>query len=136
MSNKKILIVEDDQDVRKGYEIRLRASHYDTFFAADSATCIMMARKHEPDLIILDLGLPGGDGFLVMERLKLNMHLTEIPVIVVSARDPYLSRERSLKAGAKAFLQKPVDNEALLAAIRQCLGQTKSSEAHRIQLQG
>ncbi len=67
MSNKKILIVEDDRDVRLGYHIRLKANNYDTFFAADSVTSMTEARKHQPDLIILDLGLPGrrrfhGDG--------------------------------------------------------------------------
>lgn len=122
MSNKKILIIDDDHDVRLGYHIRLKANHYDTFFAADSLSSIMEARKHQPDLIILDLGLPGGDGFVVMERLKTNMYLAVIPVIVVTARDPSPNRERALRAGAKAFLQKPVDNDELLAVIRQCLG--------------
>ena len=129
MSNKKILIVDDDHDVRLGFHIRLKANHYDTFFAADSLTSIMEARKHQPDLIILDLGLPGGDGFVVMERLKANTYLAVIPVIVVTARDPYATRERALQAGAKAFLQKPVDNDELLAVIRQCLGDTAHSSA-------
>jgi DNA-binding response OmpR family regulator len=70
MSNKKILIVDDDPDVRHGMHIRLKANHYDTFFAADALSSVAEARKQEPDLIILDLGLPAGDGFVVMERLK------------------------------------------------------------------
>jgi len=127
MSNKKILIVEDDHDVRLGYHIRLKANHYDTFFAADSLTSITEARKHQPDLIILDLGLPGGDGFVVMDRLKTNLYLAVVPVIVVTARDPSANRERALRAGAKAFLQKPVNNDELLAVIRQCLGETNGS---------
>jgi len=121
MTNKKILIVEDDPDVRLGYHIRLKANHYDTFFAADTLTSIMEARKHQPDLIILDLGLPGGGGFVVMERLKANTHLSVIPVIIVTARDPYTNWDQVLKAGAKAIFQKPVDNFQLLAVIRQCL---------------
>lgn len=128
MSNKKILIIDDDHDVRLGYHIRLKANHYETFFAADSLSCIMEARKHQPDLIILDLGLPGGDGFVVMERLKTNTYLAVIPVIIVTARDPSPNRERALRAGAKAFLQKPVNNDELLAVIRQCLGETNGSE--------
>ncbi len=130
MSNKKILIVDDDHDTRLGYHIRLKANHYDTFFAADSLSSIMEARKHQPDLIILDLGLPGGDGFVVMERLKANIYLSVIPIIVVSARDPYANRERALQAGAKAFLQKPVDNEELLSAIRGCLGEADVLQQH------
>jgi DNA-binding response OmpR family regulator len=127
MSNKKILIVDDDHDVRLGYHIRLKANDYKTFFAADSLTGIMEARKHQPDLIILDLGLPGGDGFVVMERLKANLYLAVIPVIVVTARGA-ANRERALQSGAKAFLQKPVDNDELLAVIRKCLGETNESE--------
>jgi DNA-binding response OmpR family regulator len=74
-------------------------------------------------LIILDLGLPAGDGFSVMERLKANDSLALIPVIVLSARDRAANMDRVLKAGAKAFLQKPVDNAQLLSVIRQVLGE-------------
>jgi DNA-binding response OmpR family regulator len=128
MSNKRILIVEDDGDVRLGYHIRLKANNYDTFFAADSLTSITQARKHQPDLIILDLGLPAGDGFIVMERLKANTYLAVIPVIIVTGRDPYANRERALRAGAKAFLQKPVDNNELLAVIQRCLGESNGTQ--------
>src|ERR1700682_6424359 len=121
--NKKILIIEDDADVQLGYHIRLKANNYDTLFASDAPASLSEARKHQPDLIIFDLGLPGGDGFVVMERLKINPNLAVIPIIVVSARDPHSNRERALKAGAKAFLQKPVDNGELLAVIRQALGE-------------
>jgi DNA-binding response OmpR family regulator len=122
MGNKKILIVDDDPDIRHGLHVRLKANHYDTFFAADALSSMAAARKHEPDLIILDLGLPAGDGFVVMERLKLIPSLAVIPVIVVSARDVSANKERALKAGAKAFLQKPVDDAELLAVIRKALG--------------
>jgi DNA-binding response OmpR family regulator len=124
MSNKKILIVEDDPDVRKGMHVRLQASNYDTFFAADAISSMSEARKHQPDLILLDLGLPGGDGFTVMERFKANPHLAVIPIIIVSARTGHDNRVRAMKAGAKAFLEKPVDNAELLAVIRQALGES------------
>jgi len=123
MGNKKILIVDDDPDVRHGMHIRLKANHYDTFFAADALSSVTEARKQEPDLIILDLGLPAGDGFVVMERLKKAPSLALIPIIVVSARDARANRERAIKAGATAFLQKPVDNAELLAVIRRALGE-------------
>jgi DNA-binding response OmpR family regulator len=123
VGNKKILIVDDDPDVRNGMHVRLKANHYDTFFAADALSSMAEARKNGPDLIILDLGLPAGDGFVVMERFKSIPALAVIPVIVVSARDVLANKERALKAGAKAFLQKPVDNAELLKVIRQALGQ-------------
>jgi DNA-binding response OmpR family regulator len=123
MSNKSILIVEDDADVRLGYNVLLRANHYDTYFAADSLTAVSEARKHQPDLIILDLGLPAGDGFVVLERFRGIPNLAVVPVIVVSARDVRGNKERALKAGAKAFVQKPWNDTELLATISQLLGQ-------------
>jgi DNA-binding response OmpR family regulator len=128
MANKKILIVDDDPDVRHGLQVRLKANHYDTFFAGDAVSSMSEARKCEPDLIILDLGLPAGDGFIVMERLKRMHSLALIPVIVVSARDTGANQERALKAGAKAFLQKPVDDAELLAVIRKALGEPAKRE--------
>jgi DNA-binding response OmpR family regulator len=131
MGNKKILIVDDDPDVLKSMHVRLRANNYDTFFAADAISCIAEARKTEPDLIILDLGLPAGDGFVVMERLKAVPALASIPVIVVSARDVRLNQKRAIQSGAKAFLQKPVNNSELLAVIRQMLAEPpKKDEPH------
>ena len=123
MSNKKVLIVEDDADVRLGYHVLLKANHYDTFFAVDSVSAVSEARKHQPDLIILDLGLPAGDGFIVLERFRGNMNLAVIPVIVVSGRDLHGNKERALKAGAKAFVQKPWNDNELLALISELLGE-------------
>jgi DNA-binding response OmpR family regulator len=128
MSNKKILIVEDDPDVRKGMHVRLQANHYDTFFAVDAISSMVEARKHRPDLILLDLGLPGGDGFTVMERFQANPYLAVIPIIIVSARTGNENRVRAMKAGVKAFLEKPVENDELLAVIRQALGESTELE--------
>ena len=128
MPNKKILIVDDDPDVRLGLHVRLKANHYDTFFAGDALSSVVEARTHQPDLIILDLGLPAGDGFVVMERLKLLPSLAVIPVIVVSARDVRANKERALQAGAKAFLQKPANDVELLAVIRRVLGEPAQSQ--------
>jgi DNA-binding response OmpR family regulator len=127
MSNKKILIVEDDADVRLGYKVLLTAHQYDTFFACDSVSAVSEARKHQPDLILLDLGLPAGGGFLVMEWLRTNVDLSLIPVIVVSARDPHSNKELALKAGAKAFIQKPWNDDALLALISKLVGQSEGA---------
>jgi CheY-like chemotaxis protein len=125
MSDKKILIVEDDADVRLGYQVLLKANSYDTFFAADSISAISEARKQMPDLIILDLGLPAGDGHVVLERLRssVNTDLGGIPVVVVSGRDLRGNKERALKAGAKAFIQKPWDDDELLSLMARLLGQ-------------
>jgi DNA-binding response OmpR family regulator len=128
MGNKKILIVEDDPDLLQSMQIRLRAHHYDTSSAGDAISCMAEARKHEPDLIILDLGLPAGDGFVLMDRFKNVPSLAAVPVIVVSGRDIRENQRQMVRSGAKAFLQKPVDNALLLAVIRQTLGEQTQRE--------
>lgn len=124
MSRKKILIVDDDQDLLKGLRVRLRAHNYATVFATDAVSAISQAKNETPDLILLDLGLPAGDGFLVMERLSNVDSLAAIPVIVLSARDPEANKAKAVQAGAKAFFQKPADNEELLSAIESTLAET------------
>jgi len=121
MKGNKILIIEDDQDIRRGLNVRLRASDYETAFASDAVMALSIAKKEAPDLILLDLGLPGGDGFVVLERMKNIASLACTPVIVVSARDPRTNEKRALDAGAQAFFQKPVDNKDLLVAIQRAL---------------
>jgi DNA-binding response OmpR family regulator len=123
MGKKKILIVEDDPDVLQSMHVRLRAHHYDTYSASDAISCMAEARKNVPDLIVLDLGLPAGDGFLLMDRFKNVPALAAVPVIVVTGRDIRENRKRVIEAGAKALLQKPVDNAKLLGIIRQALGE-------------
>jgi CheY-like chemotaxis protein len=136
MSRKKILIVDDDPEVRLSMHVRLKVNNYDVVFAGDGVASITEARKHMPDLIILDLGLPAGDGFSVLERLKANDSLSMIPVIVVSGRVRIPNRDWAIKAGAIAFLQKPVDNARLLSLIRQILGEMGGSPAQVYDLSG
>jgi DNA-binding response OmpR family regulator len=123
MDKKKIMIIEDDKDFVRLLAMALRAQGYDVAIARDAIMAISEAQKQKPDLILLDLGLPAGDGFLIMERMSKRPVLSDIPIIVVSARDPEANRDRALKAGAAAYFQKPADNDALMAAIRQATGE-------------
>jgi DNA-binding response OmpR family regulator len=121
MAKTRILVVDDNPTIRKGLGVRLRANDYEVLFAEDaiSATAVLVLEK--PDLLILDLGLPGGDGFVVMERLQRNDRLSSIPVIVLTGRELADNRDRALRAGATAFFQKPVEDSTLLFAIRKAL---------------
>jgi DNA-binding response OmpR family regulator len=121
MDRKKILIVDDDKDLLTALNLRLRSNNYNVVFANDGALALTIARKESPDLIILDIGLPGGDGFMVMNRLKTLSSLSNIPIIILTAKDPLVNQRRAVKAGAEAFLQKPVDNEQLLSTIERAL---------------
>jgi DNA-binding response OmpR family regulator len=117
----KILIVDDDPELRQALKLRLRANHYDTVHAVDGYSAIAQAVKEHPDLIILDLGLPAGDGFVVLDRLQDDDKLSAIPVVVLTARDAQGNEERAIQAGAAAYFQKPADNSELLEVIRATL---------------
>ena len=129
MENQKILIVDDDPDLRRALKIRLQANHYDTVQASDGYAAISVAHKEHPDLIILDLGLPAGDGFVVLKRLQDSDTLARIPVIVLTARDPRSNEQKTLQGGATAFFQKPADNSELLDVIRATLPSTRPGTA-------
>ena len=123
MATQKILIVDDDPDLRQALRLRLRANHYETVNAVDGYSAIAQAYKERPNLIILDLGLPAGDGFIVLQRLQADDKLSAIPVVVLTARDPQSNEQRALRSGAAAFFQKPADNAELMEVIRATLSQ-------------
>jgi DNA-binding response OmpR family regulator len=128
MVKPKILVVDDDPDLVRALRLRLRANQYDIATATDGYSAIAAAQKEHPDLILLDLGLPAGDGFIVLDRLQKSDTLAGIPVIVLSARDPQNNEQRALKAGAAAYFQKPADNEELLNVIRTNLANSGSEQ--------
>ena len=133
-----ILIVDDDPDMLQALQVRLKANGYGVHCAEDGIGAISEARKHTPDLIVLDLGLPAGDGFVVLDILKTNLHLSSIPVIVLSGRDRRANEERVLNAGGRVFLQKPVQTNEFLAVIRQTLNEKhqKSEGVHDLDDRG
>ncbi len=122
MSGKKIMIVEDEVVQLTALARRLKAAGFDVVAARDGMTAISTARKEQPDLILLDLGLPAGDGFVVLQRLQMLINTGAIPVIVVSSRTPIGNRDAALKAGAIAYIHKPVDMPVLLKTINEALG--------------
>jgi DNA-binding response OmpR family regulator len=121
----KILVVDDEKDFLRILGSRLKASGYDVAFAMDGISAIAVAKEEKPDLIILDIGLPAGDGFYVMHQLSALAQTVFIPVIIVTGQDDSAAKKRSLEAGAKAFLQKPVDKDELLDVIEKVLADQK-----------
>jgi DNA-binding response OmpR family regulator len=118
----KILVVEDDKDIRQLLHLQLTGAGYETAFATDAASALAVARRERPNLILLDIGLPAGDGFVVMERLKSFPDLEMVPIVVITARDPG-EGEKAVELGARAFFHKPFEGDELIAEIRQALGQ-------------
>jgi DNA-binding response OmpR family regulator len=117
----KILVVEDDPDIRQLLHLQLTTADYETAFATDAASALAVARRERPDLILLDIGLPAGDGFVVMERLKSFPDFEMVPVIVITARDPS-EGEKAVELGARSVFHKPFNAGELVAEIKRVLG--------------
>ncbi len=117
----KVLLVDDDRRFQRLLNQKLRNAGFHVVFAEDGLGAVSAARKEEPDVILLDLGLPAGDGFSVLDRLHKHTQLSHIPILVVTAWDEKV-RQRALDAGATGFFEKPVDPEELIGEIRGILG--------------
>lgn len=118
---KKVLIIEDDKNISLALGIRLKAMGYHVEAAADAVSAVSQARKHEPDVILLDIGLPGGDGFLVAERLKQLNQTAVTPIVFITASKQSGLKERAMELGAARFLEKPFDATELADAIETAL---------------
>ena len=116
---KKILVVDDELDVAKALKIRLKASGYNVVLAYDSIQGFMLANKEKPDLIILDIMIPGGGGFVVAERLKQSDATHHIPIIFLTGISG--GEDRAYKIGASGYLMKPYKPEKLLETIHDAL---------------
>jgi DNA-binding response OmpR family regulator len=127
MDKKKILIVDDDEDLLLGLKIRLEANQYATASANDADSAVHVALKERPDVILLDVGLPEDNGFMVMQKLQKLDSLKSIPVVIVSGRPAHLYKNAALLAGAKGYLEKPIDNAALLTTVETVLKDAEST---------
>jgi len=119
MVKKKILVVDDEEDIAKALKARLKANGYHVISATDSVQAFMMANKEKPDLIILDIMIPGGGGFIVAERLKQSSATHHIPIIFLTGISG--GEERAYKVGASGYLMKPYQPEKLLETIHNTL---------------
>jgi DNA-binding response OmpR family regulator len=117
----KILVIDDDQILCLGLEVRLKANCYDACFAHDADFAIRAALSEMPNLIILDIVLPDSDGYFVMKSLKTFSQLADVPVIVLTGCDGFTHETRCHNAGAKRFFEKPADIRDLLTAIEQLM---------------
>lgn len=117
----KISVVDDDADILKGLALRLESNGFVVLQAMTAVSAIVLARAEGPDVIVLDLGLPDLDGYSFMKQLKEFPATSDIPVIVLTGRDPQGNQERSYDIGAFDFFQKPVVDKWFLASIERAL---------------
>ncbi|MEK7148533.1 MAG: response regulator [Patescibacteria group bacterium] len=108
-NKKKVLIAEDDEHISKVYEIKLAKEGFATSLARDGEEAVAKITAEKPDIVLLDLMLPKKDGFGVLEDIKKNPALANIPIIVLSNLGQKSDQDRTLALGAKEYLVK-VDN--------------------------
>jgi CheY-like chemotaxis protein len=126
----RILVVDDNASNIKIMQVRLASEGYDVVTAADGEEALAAAREQLPDLILLDVMMPGMDGYQVVARIKANPDTAHIPVVMLTALDDRNSRTHGLTAGAAAFLTKPIDRHALREAVMGLLRAPTSPRAH------
>lgn len=114
----RVLVVDDIPANVKLLEARLMAEYFDVVTAEDGFKALAICDEEQVDIILLDIMMPGMDGFEVCERLKANPNTAHIPVVMVTALDQPSDRVRGLKAGADDFLTKPVNDLQLIARVK------------------
>ncbi len=119
MAKKKVLVVDDEEDFAKALKIRLKANGYDVILAHDSIQAIMAANQEKPDLIILDILIPGEDGFSISERLKQVKETRSIPILFLTGVPG--GQRRAYQSGASGYMMKPYEPEALLETVSKVL---------------
>jgi CheY-like chemotaxis protein len=125
---KKILVVDDNEIVIKTITLKLQGAGYQVIAAMDGSDAVALARKENPDLILLDISFPtdvGGvpwDGFRIMEWFHRLDSARKIPVIVITGSEEPKTKERATAAGAVAYFQKPIEHDYLLKVVRATLG--------------
>jgi DNA-binding response OmpR family regulator len=123
MAKKKILVVDDEQDVAQALKVRLKANGYNVVLASDSVQAYTMANKEKPDLILLDIMIPGGGGFVVIERLKQSQTTHHIPIIILTGIPG--CEERACTLGASGYVMKPYHPDELLETIHRALERSR-----------
>ncbi len=118
----RILVVEDQEDNRRIMNDLLSGAGYDVIEAVTGDEGVAMAESHKPDLILMDIQLPGLDGLEATRRIKANPALRHIPVIAITSYALSGDEAKALEAGCDAYLSKPISPRAVLAKVREYIG--------------
>ncbi len=126
MMEAKILIVEDEKDIARMIDYNLKKESYKTVMLHDGSFAAMTAAKERPDLILLDLMLPGLDGLDVCRRLKADDRTSSIPIIMLTAKSEESDKILGLGLGADDYVTKPFSVKELLARVQAVLRRTRA----------
>src|SRR6478752_2986561 len=114
----RILVVDDIEANVRLLQAKLEAEYYDVLTASDGPTGLAIAAAEKPDIVLLDVMMPGMDGFQVCRRLKDDPETRHIPVVLVTALDGRSDRVTGLESGADEFMTKPIDDVMLFARAK------------------
>lgn len=118
---RKVLVIDNEPNIQKLLRVNLAASGYEVRAAGNGETGLRLAREERPELVILDLRMPGLSGWDVLKSLKADPALSAVPVIVMTASVRHSQEERALRAGAASYMTKPFSVDDLLAAVQKAL---------------
>ena len=124
-----ILIVEDEKRIAEWVQRYLENDGFKTIMAHDGATGLELAHEKSPDLVVLDLMLPGIDGIEVAKRLRTD---SNVPIIMLTARDTQQDRVKGLELGADDYIVKPFDPEELVARVKAVLRRSQTSSESKL----
>lgn len=136
MSEGTILVIEDDADIRNLLHFNLEKEGFTSIEAGDGVTGLAMAREQKPSLVLLDLMLPGMDGFEVCRRLGSSPDTAEIPVLMLTARGEEMDRVVGLSLGADDYVVKPFSVRELMLRVRAVLRRRKRPENGPVERHG
>ncbi len=118
-----LVLIVDDSPTEQHVMSRVLEKHgFETLLASDGEEAIAIAEQNRPDLILMDIVMPGMNGFQATRKLTRNPLTAEIPVVMISSKDQASDRAWGLRQGAVDYLTKPIDDKSLLAAVRARLG--------------
>jgi two-component system KDP operon response regulator KdpE len=130
---KTVLVVEDDTSLRTALRAGLRAQSIEVIDVESGEEAISALSRAVPDLVLLDLNLPGVDGFAVLERAR---QISQVPVVVLTVREDRADKVRALDAGADDYITKPFDTEELHARVRAALRRTTEAAPPIVEVHG
>jgi len=122
MDKKRVLVVDDDADIAKMLKIRIEAEGYEFMSAMDGKEMLEALNIKKPDVILLDIMLPGMDGYSVLREMRKNERYFDIPVIILSAKEKKKVGDLFMLEKAVFFIEKPFDIKDLLEKIRIAMG--------------
>jgi CheY-like chemotaxis protein len=127
MSPKRVLVVEDNERNRKVVRIVLKAKGYEVFEAANADEALAILRTHPPDLILMDIGLPGMSGDALTRQIKANPQWAHLPIIALTAHAMKGERQQFLDAGCDDYISKPIDTHVLVDLVHNYLSKDEKN---------